>query len=134
VTVDLRTAATAPALEPVATDRSAYAQGAGSAARRRRSPTPWKPNSSASGGCSSPSATGSPDPGQDCRQVPITGIAAEGRAVFGPWGLRLQGVKSRQIARSSSERLNGPAIPSIRSLWTRSRPSRARRFASASSR
>ena len=29
--------------------------------------------------------TGSPDPGQDCRQVPITGIAAAGRAVFGPW-------------------------------------------------
>ena len=27
--------------------------------------------------------TGTPDPGQDCRQVPITGIAAQGRAVFG---------------------------------------------------
>jgi hypothetical protein len=29
--------------------------------------------------------TGTPDAGQDCRQVPITGIAARGRAVFGPW-------------------------------------------------
>ncbi|MGH9009375.1 MAG: hypothetical protein ACRDYF_05930 [Acidimicrobiia bacterium] len=29
--------------------------------------------------------TGTPDAGQDCRQVPITGIAAEGRAIFGPW-------------------------------------------------
>lgn len=29
--------------------------------------------------------TGAPDPGQDCRQVPITGIATEGRALFGPW-------------------------------------------------
>jgi len=29
--------------------------------------------------------TGTPDSGQDCRQVPITGLAAEGRAVFGPW-------------------------------------------------
>jgi hypothetical protein len=29
--------------------------------------------------------TGVPDAGQDCRQVPISGIAAEGRAVFGPW-------------------------------------------------
>ncbi len=29
--------------------------------------------------------TGTPDAGQDCRQVPITGIAAEGRVVFGPW-------------------------------------------------
>jgi hypothetical protein len=27
--------------------------------------------------------TGTPDAGQDCRQVPITGIAAEGRAAFG---------------------------------------------------
>jgi hypothetical protein len=30
-------------------------------------------------------ATGTPDAGQDCEQVPITGIAAEGRALFGPW-------------------------------------------------
>ena len=30
-------------------------------------------------------ATGTPDAGQDCKQVPITGIAAEGRAMFGPW-------------------------------------------------
>ena len=30
--------------------------------------------------------TGTADAGQDCRQVPITGIAAEGRAVFGPEG------------------------------------------------
>jgi hypothetical protein len=29
--------------------------------------------------------TGTPDAGQDCRQVPITGIAARGRAEFGPW-------------------------------------------------
>ena len=29
--------------------------------------------------------TGTPDAGQDCRQVPITGIGARGRAVFGPW-------------------------------------------------
>jgi len=29
--------------------------------------------------------TGTPDSGQDCHQVPITGLAAEGRAVFGPW-------------------------------------------------
>jgi hypothetical protein len=29
--------------------------------------------------------TGTPDRGQDCRQVPITGIAAAGQAVFGPW-------------------------------------------------
>jgi hypothetical protein len=29
--------------------------------------------------------TGTPDAGQDCREVPITGIAAEGRAIFGPW-------------------------------------------------
>jgi len=29
--------------------------------------------------------TGTPDAGQDCQQVPITGIAAEGRTIFGPW-------------------------------------------------
>jgi hypothetical protein len=29
--------------------------------------------------------TGTPDSGQDCSNVPITGIAAEGRAIFGPW-------------------------------------------------
>jgi hypothetical protein len=29
--------------------------------------------------------TGTPDAGQDCEQVPITGLAAEGRALFGPW-------------------------------------------------
>lgn len=29
--------------------------------------------------------TGTPDAGQDCARTPITGIAAHGRAVVGPW-------------------------------------------------
>jgi hypothetical protein len=29
--------------------------------------------------------TGTPDAGQDCTQVPITGLATEGRGQFGPW-------------------------------------------------
>ncbi len=29
--------------------------------------------------------TGTVDAGQDCVRTPITGITAQGRAVFGPW-------------------------------------------------
>ena len=49
--------------------------------------------------------TGTPDPGQDCRQVPITGIAAQGRAVFG------LGLTFRRAVQAAA---SGPKNPTTR--------------------